>query len=107
MGIIGGLGAMISDLLIFKFIRVSFEDEFKNIEKEKISKNIEKIIDYRFGNKLRIYLMYIFAGILIASPLPDEIGVIMLSGLTKINVKMLSILGFILNTLGILILLYI
>ena len=27
-GIIGGLGALISDLLIFKFIKISFEDEF-------------------------------------------------------------------------------
>ena len=49
--------------------------------------------------------MYAFVGILIASPLPDEIGVIMLAGLTKINFKILAIISFILNTLGILIIL--
>ena len=49
--------------------------------------------------------MYAFAGILIASPLPDEAGVTMLAGLTKISVKSLALISFILNTLGIIILL--
>src|SRR3989338_9625415 len=34
-GIIGGFGALISDLLIFKFIKISFEDEFRKIRKSK------------------------------------------------------------------------
>jgi len=57
------------------------------------------------NEKIRIYLMYAFAGILIASPLPDEAGVTMLAGLTKISVKSLALISFILNTLGIIILL--
>jgi uncharacterized membrane protein YdjX (TVP38/TMEM64 family) len=49
--------------------------------------------------------MYAFAGILIASPLPDEAGVIMLAGLTKIKTWALAIISIILNTIGILIML--
>ena len=105
-GIIGGIGAMFSDLLIFRFIRISFRKEFNMLKKEKISRKIESMINKTVGNKIKIYLMYIFAGFLIASPLPDEAGVIMLAGLTKIKQNILAIASFILNTIGIIILLY-
>jgi uncharacterized membrane protein YdjX (TVP38/TMEM64 family) len=106
-GIIGGLGAMCSDLLIFKFIRFSFRDELRKLKKEKISREIENMINKTLGNKIRIYLMYAIAGIMIASPLPDEAGVIMLAGLTRIKPKILAFISFLLNTAGILVLLYI
>jgi uncharacterized membrane protein YdjX (TVP38/TMEM64 family) len=105
-GIIGGLGAMCSDLLIFKLIRFSFKDELKKLKKEKISKEIENLVNKTLGNKIRIYIMYAIAGITIASPLPDEAGVIMLAGLTRIKPKILALISFILNTAGILVLLY-
>lgn len=104
-GIIGGFGALISDLLIFKLIKFSFTEEFKRLSKTKGMKSIVLLIQRSLGVKIKVYLMYVFAGILIASPLPDEIGVIMLAGLTKINFKILAIISFILNTLGILIIL--
>ena len=34
-GILGGIGAMLMDLLIFKFIRFSFMDEFKRLKHTK------------------------------------------------------------------------
>src|SRR3989338_4465166 len=104
-GIIGGLGALMSDLIIFSTIKVSFEDEFKKLRNSKTFVKITRLIERSIKEKIRIYLMYAFAGILIASPLPDEAGVTMLAGLTKISVKILTIVSFILNTLGILILL--
>lgn len=104
-GIVGGFGALISDLLIFRFIKVSFESEFKRLRKTKAIRGMEYLIQRSVGERIKVYLMYTFAGILIASPLPDEIGVIMLAGLTKINFRVLAILSFILNTLGILIIL--
>lgn len=103
--IIGGLGALFSDLLIFKFIRISFEDEFYRLEKTRAIQKTEQLIERAIGHRIRIYLMYVFAGFLIASPLPDEVGVIMLAGLTKIKTYTLAILSVILNTLGILVLL--
>jgi uncharacterized membrane protein YdjX (TVP38/TMEM64 family) len=51
--------------------------------------------------------MYAIAGLIISSPLPDELGVSMLAGLTTINAKKLSIISFIMNSLGILIMLMI
>lgn len=104
-GIVGGFGALIADLIIFKTIKISFEDEFKRLRNSKAIIKIKKLIEKGLAERIKIYLMYAFAGILIASPLPDEAGVIMLAGLTKINAKSLAIISFILNTLGIIILL--
>jgi len=106
-GILGGLGALISDILIFKFIRISFEDEFHSLKNTKTMKNLSTLIENSLGHKIRVYLMYALAGILIASPLPDEAGVIMLAGLTKIRTSIFSIISFILNTAGIIVLMLI
>jgi len=47
----------------------------------------------------------IFAGFVIASPLPDEIGVSLLAGTTKISTRTFAILSYFLNTAGIFIVL--
>lgn len=99
--IIGGIGALISDLLIFKIIKFSFMDEFKRLEKTERIQELNWLINYEFGHKIRNYLMYIFAGVVIASPLPDELGVIMLAGLTRIRLRSFMIISFLFNTIGI------
>lgn len=105
--LLGGAGALISDLLIFKFIKISFEDEFEKLRRNKAIYRIERLINNSLGKRIKVYIMYIFSGIIIASPLPDEMGVIMLAGLTKIKPQILAISSFILNTLGIYIILLI
>jgi hypothetical protein len=104
---LGGIGALIADLLIFSFIRLSFMDEFKRIENTKLSKKTGEFIKKSIGKKAKFYLMYAFAGIIIASPLPDEAGVTLLAGLTHIKISALAKISLLMNTLGILILLWI
>jgi len=103
--VIGGFGALISDLLIFKIIRFSFMDEFKRIERTRFINSIKKTLKKDLGSKINSYLIFILAGIVIASPLPDELGVSMLAGLSNINVKVMALISFIMNSLGILIIL--
>lgn len=103
--LVGGIGSLISDLSIFEFDKLSFEDEFRKIKKSKISKKISFLIKKTLGKKAHIYLTYLIAGIFIASPLPDEFGVTMIEGSTEINVKIFTIICFILHTLGMFIIL--
>ena len=104
--VLGGCGAMIADLLIFRFIRFSFMDEFERLKKTNTLKNVERMIERRLGLRITNYLLYAFAGFAIASPLPDELGVIMLAGLSKIKQSVLAVIGILLNTLGIFIILF-
>lgn len=106
-GILGGLGALISDFLIFKFIKLSFEKEFRKLRNTKLIKETDYLFENVVGHKIKIYLMYVFAGFLIASPLPDEAGVTILAGLTKIKPEIFALLSIILNTTGIILILLI
>lgn len=106
LAIAGGLGATIGDQFIFKIIKFSFMNEFARIKKINLMKKIRKIVYNNKSLLVKHYLIYTFAGILIATPLPDEIGVSMLAGLTTINAKKLAILSFILHTIFIFLMLY-
>jgi hypothetical protein len=104
--LIAGLGATIADLFIFKTIKFSFMDEFRRLEKTKAIKEIEKIVNNNKHVLIRHYLLYIFAGLVLATPLPDELGVSMLAGLTTIKPLALAIISFILHTSAIFCILY-
>ncbi|MBI2106564.1 hypothetical protein HYT57_01135 [Candidatus Woesearchaeota archaeon] len=101
--IIGGIGAMIGDLTIFKFIRHSVDDEFKNLTKEKVVIYLTS----KVPKKIKKHLVVILGYIILSSPLPDEIGVSLLASYTKISEKMFAVVSYITNTIGILIILVI
>jgi len=99
--LIGGAGAVIGDLTIFRFIKHSVADEFRNLTKEKgiiyltasIPKNLKK------------HIVIILGYLVLSSPLPDEIGVSFLASYTKVSERMFIIISYVMNTLGILIIL--
>ncbi len=99
-GLVGGFGALIGDLLIFQFIRHSFSDEIKELSEEPIFKEIQA----RVPPVIRNYLAPVLGGIIIASPLPDEIGIPLLAT-TTISARTFAILSFLLNTAGIFVIL--
>lgn len=99
-----GAGAMLGDLLIFHIIRISFKGELEKLKNEKLIKEFDGWLEKDFGKTLTHYLIYAFAGLLIASPLPDEFGMIMMAGLTKIKAPILAIVCFVLHTIGLYIL---
>lgn len=99
--LIGGLGAIIGDLLIFKFIRLSFEDE---IERLRQSRFVE-ITSNGMPAWLKKYLVPFLGCIIIASPLPDELGVSMLA-FSTMSTRVFIFLSYLLNTAGIAVVLY-
>jgi len=104
---IGGFGAFLSDLFIFKVIKMSFMDEFRRLEKTKPLKEIIYLADKDLSVRFRHYLLYVVAGMVIASPLPDELGVSMLAGLSHIKPFSFALISFTMNSLGILVMLLI
>lgn len=97
--VVSGMGAVVGDLIIVRFFRVIFG-------------GITKITPRGFITKIKLTLKYyhldilawIIGSIIVASPFPDELGLILL-GASKLSYFKLAILTFILNSLGILIIL--
>lgn len=97
IGLIAGFGAVVSDYAIFHFIR----------NKGLISE-INHLFEYFGGDKISHLLhtkyfswtLPVIGAIIIASPLPDELGV-SLMGISKMKVINFLLLSFILNSIGI------
>lgn len=101
---IAGIGAFLADLLLFETLRLSlFQDEIKRFRMTKIMQWLHSVFHHeRLSENLRQYLLWSFAGIIIASPLPDEFGIALLSSFTNIETRVFSLISVSLNTIGIL-----
>ncbi len=99
----GGLGALLGDLIIFKLIRNCFDDEIKLLEKERAI----RFIDHKTPKKLKHYLAPFIGGLIIASPLPDEIGVSIIAASRHVSQRTFIAISYVMNTLGILFFLWV
>lgn len=104
-GIIAGLGALLSDMIIFLFIRYSFIDEIENLKRESVIKFMVKVRKKIFRSLDR-YVLLITAFFFIASPLPTEMGVALIATLKNISINKFLILAYVLHTFGIMIILF-
>ena len=98
VAILGGLGALIGDLIIFRFVKDRVSDHFYYLMRVSKSERLFSI----FKLKLFRWIIPFVGALIIASPLPDEIGVAML-GLSKMKNSYFILLSFLLNSAGILI----
>lgn len=93
----GALGAMCGDFLIFRFMRDSFSGHLIELVKTKgTRKRIKSIFKLRFFR----WLTFLIGGLIIASPLPDELGLSLL-GFSKIKTSRFLPLSFTFNFIGI------
>lgn len=98
VAIIGGLGALLGDLIIFRFVKDKLSEDLLYLLRTPGSERLTTIF------KMRIFqwLVPFMGALIIASPLPDEIGVAMVS-LSKMKNSLFIPLSFVLNSIGILI----
>jgi len=97
IGLIAGLGAVVGDMTIFRFIKDNLsreiEDIYKNFDRKKHLKHL-------FHTKYFNWMLPVIGAIIIASPFPDELGVSMI-GLSKMSTLKFLVLSFVLNSIGI------
>lgn len=95
----GALGAVVGDLVIFRFIRDRLSDHLTVLMEHtsywKRVKALFRLRYFRWGT-------FLLGGLIISSPLPDEIA-ISLMGLTKMNTRTFIPISFAFNFIGILI----
>ncbi|HME86859.1 MAG TPA: hypothetical protein VKE88_00415 [Candidatus Nanoarchaeia archaeon] len=97
--VIGGAGALLSDLTMFKFIRKGFSDEIDMLKEEPLI----KWVNQKIPKALHSFLIPIIAGFIIASPFPDELAVALLASARHVSTLAFVIYSYLFNTLGILI----
>ncbi len=101
--VVAGTGSFLTDFLLFHLVRSSvMDDELNRLRTTQFFLRIKALFNHpRLTERFRMYLLWSFAGIIIASPFPDELGVVLISGATQMNKKTFALLCFSLNTAGI------
>lgn len=92
----GAFGAMCGDLVLFFFIRDRFTSDLLDSVRPSVTKHILSSFHLGFMK----WLSPLLGALIIASPLPDELG-LTLMGLSKMRVIVLIPISFVMNILGI------
>lgn len=98
VALLGGLGAMIGDYLIFRFVKDRISEDFKYV----FGFSKKKRIPHIFRTKLFHWFAPFFGALIIASPFPDELGIAIL-GLSHTSNRFFLVISYTFNTLGILV----
>lgn len=97
IGIVAGLGAVVGDLLIFRFVENNLELELEEVYNKIDSKHhFIKLLHSRYFH----WTLLVIGAAIIASPLPDELGVTLL-GISKMKTYEFILISFLLNSFGI------
>jgi hypothetical protein len=102
LALVGCVGALIGDLVIYTLIKDTFAEDVKDFLRVHRYKKLRAIF------KLRIFrwLTPTLGALIIASPLPDELGLAMM-GFSRMKVSLLVPVSLALNFLGIVLIGYI
>lgn len=97
---VGGLGALFGDFIIFKFVKDDLSEDASRLYKKYGGDHLTHVLRSKYFH----WTLPVIGAIIIASPFPDEIGV-SLMGISKMGTFKFVLVSFILNTLGILLVL--
>ena len=97
IGLVAGMGAVVGDFVVFHLVRDSLATEIQDIYTRIDRKNHLKKV---FHSKYFSWTLPVLGSLIIASPLPDELGVSLL-GLSKTNSLKFILISYILNSIGI------
>lgn len=96
IALVGGIGAVCGDLLIFRFVRSPLATYIVASASNKTMVRIGRII----AKSPFWWIVPVMGAAIIASPLPDELGLIMM-GLSSIRLWAFLPISYAMNTLGI------
>ena len=97
LALIGGVGAVMGDYLVFKLVRSHLQDELAMLFGKQETSHIKHLLHSKYIS----WTLPIIGVLIIASPLPDELGVSLL-GISKMSDAKFILISYISNSVGIL-----
>lgn len=98
VAVFGGLGALLGDSIIFRFVEHRLADDFEYLLRKTDRERFTSI----FHRRLFRWPFQFAGALIVASPLPDELGLAMM-GISKMRTSLFAPLSFFLNSSGILV----
>ncbi|MEK7464195.1 MAG: hypothetical protein AAB617_00230 [Patescibacteria group bacterium] len=96
--ILGATGAVLGDLIIFRFVRDRLSTHLiELVQHQGLGKRFKALLRLKYFR----WFTFLLGGLIIASPLPDELGISLL-GFSKMRVLLFIPLSLVFNFIGIL-----
>jgi len=95
----GAAGSVVGDLIIFRFVRDRFS---KHVTEITTHQSIWRRFHLLFRRRFFRWITFLVGGFILASPLPDELGIAIL-GFSKMRIKYFVLLSFVFNFFGIIV----
>lgn len=96
LALIAGLGGVAGDFLIFRYIKNDLTNEIELIYKNIGGNHLSKVLHTKYFS----WTLPVIGALIIASPVPDEIGV-SLMGLSKMSIYKFLPIAFVLDFIGV------
>ncbi len=93
---IGALGAVVGDVVLFSLVRFSFQKDVEHLLSVPRYRRFFAI----FHRRMFRWILPFVGAVIIASPLPDELGV-GLMGVSRMKTRSLVVVSYIMNAIGI------
>jgi len=90
-------GALLADIVLFLFMRYEFKDEMDRLPTRKFLGSKNKSLLHRIEKCLYMAV----AALIIASPLPTEIGITMMASIKEISARKFMVIAYVLHTAAI------
>lgn len=97
IALVAGLGAVLGDYVIFHFVKNRLKEELLEIYK---GVDRKRRLEGMFQSRYFSWSLPVIGAIIIASPLPDELGVGLL-GVSEMKTSQFLLLSYLLNSIGI------
>lgn len=98
VSLVAGFGAVLGDIIFLRFFKDEIVKDLEPIYEQLGGNHLHKILHTKYFS----WTLPVLGAAIIASPLPDEIGVSLL-GLGKLSSRKFLVVSYLLNTLGILV----
>lgn len=96
VALVGAFGAVLGDLVIFSFVRNRVSRDLAFMLRAPRAMRVRHVFKHRHFRRV----LPIVGALIIASPLPDELGLTLL-GLSKANIRYFFLISYTMNALGI------
>lgn len=96
VALIGAAGSVLGDLILFRFVKEEITDDFIALFRQKRFMHLKAFFKLGWFR----WLLPVIGALVVASPLPDEIGLAML-GISQIPISIFLPLAYAMNFIGI------
>lgn len=93
--LLAGVGAVLGDLLIFRFVKDEVEDNIAPIYDKITGTHLKKILHTKYFG----WTLPVIGAFIIISPLPDELGISLL-GISEIKTENFLVIAWVSHTIG-------